>query len=457
MRLSEAARVARQPMGTREHVKQGGWRLVKVIGPVVGIVVLLAGAAAFGVFGLSQRLTTHAAAATDPNCVLLLPNQPLTAQGLATPYQLAGAGGSGACNESNASQAAFVQGAILDPATGAIAIYNPLVVDKGAKPAIAPTVPKLPAHAIVALWIGFNGRSLHLRGPRRGHLQLTGAGRANGMCVDGLGSSNFGQVAYCNAPRFFAQANQLIARKKITPPALGTAKDGLPCPTVRDFSVVDQDQSDNVTTTYLSVGDQMAQNTAANRAALAAQGAHVITNGSDNRLLAIALDSALGCTPWMAPDLADNGQLTTAQPLAELQAAAHQAAPVATVPSADPMVLVNGHPNLLKQNLYRFGVDQVPVRSAVQARQDQLAYCKNVYNVAPQRILRDKPYTESAGSPDALAASDLYAFMARRFNFTYSAQGLGCEQLLGKPSPITVQYNASGVAVDATIDTAAKL
>jgi hypothetical protein len=35
----------------------------------------------------------------------------------------------------------------------------------------------------------------------------------------------------------------------------GKARDGLPCPTVRDFAVVDQDQSDNVNTHYLATAD----------------------------------------------------------------------------------------------------------------------------------------------------------------------------------------------------------
>ncbi len=67
-------------------------------------------------------------------------------------------------------------------------------------------------------------------------------------------------------PRSFQTANQLIQAKKLTPPALGTARDGMTCPTVRDFSVVDQDQSDNVTTSYRVAQDgKMAQNTASER------------------------------------------------------------------------------------------------------------------------------------------------------------------------------------------------
>ena len=60
----------------------------------------------------------------------------------------------------------------------------------------------------------------------------------------------------------------------------------------------------------------------------------------------------------MAPNLANPGQMATALPLNELQAAAHQAAPVALVPTNDPMVLNNNNVDLNKVNLYRIGVDQ---------------------------------------------------------------------------------------------------
>src|SRR5260370_18809372 len=97
---------------------------------------------------------------------------------------------------------------------------------------------------------------------------------------------------------------------------------------------------------------------AANMAALQNDNVQVQHNGSDERLLAIALDGALGCKPMMAPDLADPGQMVTALPLNELQPAAHQAAPVQLVPAHDPMLLINGHSNLNKLNAYRVRVDQ---------------------------------------------------------------------------------------------------
>ena len=72
----------------------------------------------------------------------------------------------GDCHETNPSSSAFVQAAILDPATGQISIYNPLVIDQGTVPATgaAPIPPTLPNNAVVALWFGFNGDNLVQQG-----------------------------------------------------------------------------------------------------------------------------------------------------------------------------------------------------------------------------------------------------------------------------------------------------
>src|SRR6266516_6642810 len=295
---------------------------------------------------LLPKIGSHAAeAAVNMDCTLIVPRNPLTAQGLATPYQLVATDpDNGPCNEANKMQAAFVQGAVIDPATGTISIYNPLVVDKGTQPAVQPVLSSLSNDCLVALWFGFNGANLTLKG-RNGSLQ-------QGQCVNGANGSIFGQFAYCNAPNFFQVANQAIQAGKLVPPNLGTAKDGRTCPSVRDFSVVDMDQSDNVTTTYLvTASGQTAQMTTANTNAL--PDAHPLANGSDNRLLAQILDKSLGCTPWMANDLANPGAVATALPLNELQAAAHQRAPVALVPDNDPMVVTNNMPDINKLNAYR--------------------------------------------------------------------------------------------------------
>ena len=106
-----------------------------------------------------------AGAAADPNCTLIVPVNPLTPLGLATPYQLTATDpAEGPCHEDNQSQAAFVQGAIINPANGQISIYDPLVIDAGSTAAVAPVLPTIPANGVVALWFGFNGNDLTLEG-----------------------------------------------------------------------------------------------------------------------------------------------------------------------------------------------------------------------------------------------------------------------------------------------------
>src|SRR6266702_3304265 len=400
---------------------------------------------------LLPRIGSHAAeAAVNMDCTLIVPRNPLTAQGLATPYQLVATDpDNGPCNEANKMQAAFVQGAVIDPATGTISIYNPLVVDKGTQPAVQPVVPTLPNGGVVALWFGFNGANLTLKG-RNGSLQ-------QGQCVNGANGSIFGQFAYCNAPNFFQVANQAIQAGKLVPPNLGTAKDGRTCPSVRDFSVVDQDQSDNVTTTYLVTGNgQTAQVTAANSQAL--QNSVVQTNGSDNRLLDVALDGALGCTPWMAPDLANPGQTATALPLNELQAAAHQAPPVAVVPALDPMVTVAEDntvvPKLKKLNRYRVGVDQPVVQSLRGANTKD--YCLNLQQVAPPRLQIDAALTGQGQTPDPAVGNTLFTFLAQRFVNTFTGPlgaNLNCMNMFHLQPRVATQQNGNGVAISAIITT----
>ena len=408
-----------------------------LIGVLVSLGVALVGAIVF----VLPHLGSHAAA-VNGDCTVIVPPNPLTAQGLATPYQLLATNpANGPCNEANAGQSAFVQGAVINPATGAISIYNPLVIDQGTQPAAAPVVPTLPQGAVVALWFGSNGNTLTLQ-DNNGSLQ-------QGHCVNGLAGSIFGQFSYCNAPAFFRAANRAIQAGKLVVPPLGKAKDGLPCPTTRDFSIVDQDQSDNVTTTYLITGNgQTAQNTGANAAAL---GNQVAANGSDERLLTV-VDNAIGCTPWSVPDLANPGHMVTALPLNELMAAARQAAPIALVPLGDPMTLVNGNTSVSKTNAYRVGVDQTPVQPGGPDNANTRTYCTNLLAIGPQRLMLDARFTKAQPSLDPAAANTLFTFLAQRFVTSFENNGLNCTKILGQPDPITLKTDGNGVVIDATIN-----
>ena len=346
--------------------------------------------------------------APNPNCTLIVPPAPLTAQGLATPYQLVATNRrNGPCHEINPNQSAFVEATIINPATGAVAIYRPLVVDRGAPPAAPPVVPRLSPGSVVGLWFGFQGNTLTLRGARSG-------------CVNGLPGSPFGEFAYCGAPEFFRAANAAIGTGKLRVPPVGMARDGQPCPTTRDFAVVDQDQSDNLTTRYLALRNgRTAQFNAANIAALPVRA--VLKNASDNELLTAFIDPALGCVPFTAPDLTAGGVPGSSLALNELQAAASGTRPMALVPPNDLMVRVHGRPSAAKTNLYRAGVDQPPLNPAVDTARN---YCRMLAGIAPARLRLDRPLTMRAPSPDPAAARNLFTFLRQRLRASFI--DLGC-------------------------------
>jgi hypothetical protein len=369
----------------------------------------------------------------DLDCTLTIPNAPLTARGLATPYILsATTPAAGPCHESDSAQSAFAQAAVYDPATGAISVYDPLVVDAGHGAALAPGVPAIPAGAVVGIWFGYNGNNLTIRSAR-------GAGLAPDHCVDGLGESVFSQFAYCNAKAFFAAVNTGIATHKLVVPALGTANDGQPCPTTRDFSIVDQDQSDNVTTRYLvTAGGRTAQDTSANAARL--PDADVLSNPSDNALLDEFVDTALGCTPWTVRDL--GGGTATSLALDEIQANADQARPAALVPLNDPMTTVGGARSAAKTDLYRVGVDQASLPAGGNPR----TYCQDMDSIQSARLKHDANLFAGAPSPAAAAAINLFTFLAARLSASF--HHLGCARF-GLADPVSSESVDDAGAVTA--------
>jgi len=393
--------------------------------------------------------TTSAAAAAaatpNPNCTLIVPANPLTAAGLATPYQLVATNPAmGACHEANANQSAFVEGAILT-ADGQLTLYDPLVIDQGTQPA-APTVPaQVPAGSTVGLWFGFNGTNLTLQSAA-GTNSLT-----QGNCVNGAGASIFGQFAYCNAPAFFQTANQEIQANMLQVPPVGTATDGLPCPTTRDFSLVDQDQSDNVVTHYLATAN--GQTAQMNAASMAKLGANVtdLANGSDNLLLNKFVDPTLGCTPFTKPDQSSDGQASGALPLDELSAMANQQAPIALVPMNDPMTLNNNNMSTNKTNLYRAGVDQPQIGQAAADAGTGATYCTNLFGnpMGITRVFKDMAIFQNGPSVDPAMATNLFTFLAMRANQSFT--NLNCQGLINKPNPIALTTNGQGVVTAAVM------
>jgi hypothetical protein len=368
-------------------------------------------------------------AAASLNCTLTVPDNPLSAQGLATPWRL----GDG-CSEQNTTEQAFVEATILSP-TGQLQVYNPLVITAGTTPAAAPVVPKIRRGSQVIIDVGFNGTNLLLQG----------RGARQGNCVDALGQSVIGQVSACNAVNFYRLANFEIAIGRLQIPARGTANDGQACMTVRDFAMVDQDQSDNVVTSYLmNANGQIAQNTAANAAAMT--GATTLVNGSDDKLLAAFLDPATGCTPFTARDLTDPTGNSASQALNELSALVNQKGVIAVVPPNDEMTLVGGNFSIAKTNVYRSLVDQPLLPANTDAAQVAAAYCQNMSNIAPARSQLDATREAGFGSPVPAVGNNLATFIGNRLSMSFA--NLGCNNFgLTDPVKVTVDGNQVATAV----------
>ena len=292
---------------------------------------------------------------------------------------------------------------------------------------------------------------------------------AAGNCVNGLITgvtgttlSQFGEFAYCNAVAFFAAANQLIALGMITVPPPGITNLGDPCPTVRSFPMVDQDQSDNSLSPYLiTVNGQVAQATAANIKNL-----NVITtvvNPSDNRLVAQNVLAAIGCTPFMAPDAIDGvgqngltGIMRSSIALNELQAEAAPNANPALVPSYDPMVLTStnatttalqgpaaggtGVVSLAKINAYRVGVNQAPL-TAIDSPTDVALYCTSMLAETGPFLAFHALDLSRAPSLIPAVASNLLALLVARFGATYNL--LGCGLITGQQNPM-IAFDPNG-------------
>jgi hypothetical protein len=374
---------------------------------------------------------TPAQAAASMNCSLAVPADPLSAQGLATPWQL----GDG-CSMANAgTEGAFVEATILAP-DGTLQVYNPLVVTAGTQPAVAPTAPTIAPGSAVIVDVGFNGTNL----------VLTGAGAQQGNCVDALGQSVIGQVSACNAVNFYRTANAEIAQGALTVPALGTASDGQPCLTTRDFGIIDQDQSDNVVTKYLiDANGNTAQATAANVAALT--GDTILTNGSDDALLSEFVDPANGCTPFTATDSTNPNGAAPSQALNELSARVNQQGTIAVVPPNDEMTLVGGNMSIAKTNVYRSLVDQPLLSPFTNPATVAASYCQNMVNIAPARNNLDMAKDAAFASPVPAVGNNLATFLGNRLAMSFT--NLNCGNF-GLTDPANVTLDGNGVATGVT-------
>jgi hypothetical protein len=207
-----------------------------------------------------------------------------------------------------------------------------------------------------------------------------------------------------------------------------------------------------VTSTYLfnPATGQTAQNTTSNAGNLT--GATTLANGSDNILVDGFLDPTLGCTPFTAPDLANNNQPTSSQALDELLSEKNAPKLDALVPENDEMTLnAAGNFDAAKTNLYREELGQAPISNANNQTNSPAMYCQNMVNIETPFLQANQTLLATGQSPVTSVGDNLLTFLGNRLNMSFT--NLACQNF-GLTNTVTPTLNGAGVAVAVTFNTA---
>jgi hypothetical protein len=413
----------------------------------------------------AAALATAAPAASmrsNTTCDIIVPANPLSAPGLATPYQLTGPQGTtptqSGCEMSNGAKlGAFVQATILNPATGALSIYEPLVITQGTRPdtpAMKLSPPVIPADAIVTIDFGFNGTDLVQVG-------ATPTTLADAHCVSGQAGSAFGPTSFCNGVNFFSAARQAERKGLLKVPSPGTSNaivgsggglgPGRSCPVISNFEVAGLDPGESVTTTYLlnPLTGQTAPDSSTYRSYVA--GATLLHGNSADAVLNQYVDPILGCTPFQAPDLSNASVPTFSEALDEIAAGAYQPKPAALVPENAKTVMDGGESDPAKTNLYREELGQAPVSAATNESSSPAMYCQNLVDIQTPFLAANLKLLATGQSPVTATADNLLTFLADDLSASFTS--LGCQQF-HLTNPVTLKRNSAGTAIAATLDTA---
>jgi hypothetical protein len=399
---------------------------------------------------------------SNTTCDIIVPANPLSAQGLATPYQLTGPNGTApaqsGCEMSNGAKlGAFVQATILDPATGALSVYEPLVITRGTRPdtpGMKLKPPVIPADAVVTIDFGFNGTDLVQVG-------ATPATLTDAHCVSGLAGSAFGPTSFCNGVNFFGAVRQAERKGLLKVPSPGTSSAIVPsggdlgtgrsCPVIRDFEVAGLAPGESVTTTYLlnPLTGQTAQNNSTSRDYVA--GATLLNHNSANAVLNQYVDPLLGCTPFEAPDLSNANVPTISEALDEIAAGAYQPKAPALVPENGKVVMDGGKSDPAKTDRYREELGQAPVSAATSKSSSPALYCQNLVDIQTPFLAANQRLLATGQSPVTATADNLLTFLANDLSASFTS--LGCQQF-HLTNPVTLKRNSAGVAIAATFDAA---
>ena len=417
-----------------------------VLGLVIGVVLAFQSGTSnsgltqipLGTYVTPAATDTAAALATiapsmksNTTCDIIVPANPLSAQGLATPYQLTGPGGmtpaQSGCEMSNAAKlGAFVQATILDPATGTLSVYEPLVVTQGTRPdtpGLKLNPPVIPADAVVTIDFEFNGTHLVQVG-------ATPTTLADAHCVSGQAGSAFGQTSFCNGVNFFNAVQQAERKGFLKVPSPGTSNAIVPsggdlgtgrsCPVISNFEVAGLDPGESVTTTYLlnPLTGQTAQDNTTSLSYIA--GATLLHGNSASAVLDQYVDPILGCTPFEVPDLSSANVPAFSEALDEIAAEAYPPKTAALVPETD--------------------------KSSSPAM-----YCQNLVDIQTPFLAANQKLLATGQSPVTATADNLLTFLANDLSVSFTR--LGCQQF-HLADPVTLKRNSAGVAIAATFDTA---
>jgi hypothetical protein len=403
-----------------------------------------------------------AGAKAKTTCEIIVPANPLSAKGLATPYQLTGPRGTtparSGCQMSNgAKQGAFVQATILDPATGALSVYEPLVITRGTRPdtpGMKLNPPVIPKDAVVTIDFGSNGADLVQAG-------ATPTTLAEAHCVSGQTGSGFGPTSFCNGANFFKAVKKAERAGLLKVPSPGTSDAIVPsggdlgtgrtCPVISNFEVAGLNPGRSVTTTYLlnPLTGQTAQDNATYRAYV--DGATLLHGNSANALLDQYIDPVLGCTPFEAPDLSQANAPAFSEALDEIAAGAHQPKTAALVPENAPAVTHGGEPDAAKTNRYRAELGQAPVSAATNQSSSPAMYCQNLVDIQTPFLAANQKLLASGQSPVTAIADNLLTFLANDLSSSFGT--LSCQQF-HLSNPVTLKRNRAGAATAATFNTA---
>jgi hypothetical protein len=399
---------------------------------------------------------------SNTTCDIVVPANPLSAQGLATPYQLTGPHGTtpaqSGCEMSNGAKlGAFVQATILDPATGALSVYEPLVITRGTKPDTPDqrlTPPMIPADAVVTIDFGFNGTDLVQVG-------ATPTTLADAHCVSGQAGSAFGPTSFCNGVSFFRAVRQAERKKLLQVPSPGTSNalvasggdlgTGRSCPVISNFEVAGLDPGESVTTTYLlnPLTGQTAQDDSTYRSYV--EGATLVQGNSANAVLDQYVDPILGCTPFEAPDLSNANVPAFSEALDEIVAGAHQPGAAALLPENDKAVMGDGKPDPVKTDLYREELGQALVSSQSDKASSPAMYCQNLVDIQTPFLAANQKLLVTGQSPVTATADNLLTFLANDLSASFTS--LSCQQF-HLTNPVTLKRNGAGAVIAATFDTA---